>query len=74
MERKHYKNPNWWKAYQLATTIFVQPSLMVNRSAFADVDFAMSGTSSRSRLLKLWKSKFNNSSSVMKNGVVLLVE
>ena len=31
----------------------------------------MCGTSSRSGLLKLWKSKFNNSS-VMKNGVVLL--
>ena len=25
-------------------------------------------------LIKLWKSKFNNSSSVMKNGVVLLAE
>ena len=37
-------------------------SLMVNRSAFADVDFAMRGTSSRSRLLKLWKSKFTRHS------------
>ena len=59
----------------LHTTLYYQfSSLMVNRSAFADVDFAMCGTSSRSRLLKLWKSKFNNSSSAVKNGVVLLAE
>ena len=54
--------------------IVINLQVLVNRSDFADVDLAMCGTSSRSRLFKLWKSKFNNSSSVMKNGLVLLAK